>query len=426
MEPQPEKISSEDWRYIILNGKYNQLQVLNPKFEKGELKSIEGLKPFEKKDKDGKDIEPTLDDANDIKRSTYINFFKKPFKNLLILSGAGSSIDVGGPLMSQLWTKVDEKYRIENIDGFKIIRDKVKFISEKKDLEALLSQIDGYSKFADDIEVQIGTQKLSLVTIKKTIFSIIKNGCDIKKPTGQYPHKFFIEKLLQRKQTNPRVKVFTLNYDLMFEYAATDVNAIVIDGFSFTYPRTFSGRFFDYDIVQREGSKLQEEDNFIQRVLHLHKLHGSLNWERHTDGRILVCDNPAVPLMVYPREAKYEDSYEQPFFEMMARFQRSLRINNDTLLIAIGYSFNDKHINAAIEEALNQNPSFRLAVIDPGFDNDNISFSLKEIMAAAQESERIIMISEKFADFANYFPEIKTYDTDNFVTINLKNDTQKD
>lgn len=426
MKSQPKKTLPEDWRYIILNGKHNQLQVLNPKFEKGELLSIEGLRPFEKKDKDGKDIEPTLDDANDIKRSTYINFFKKPFKNLLILSGAGSSIDVGGPLMSQLWTTVDEKYKIENIDGFKIIRDKVRFTSDKKDLEALLSQIEGYSKFAGDIDVQIGSQKLSILTIKETIFTIIKNGCDIKKPTGQYPHKFFIEKLLQRKQTNPRIKVFTLNYDLMFEYAATDVNAIVIDGFSFTYPRTFSGRFFDYDIVQREGSKLQEEDNFIQRVLHLHKLHGSLNWERHIDGRILVCDNPTVPLMVYPREAKYEDSYEQPFFEMMARFQRSLRINNDTLLIAIGYSFNDKHINAAIEEALNQNPSFRLAVIDPGFDNDNISFSLKEIMAAAQDSERIIMISEKFIDFANYFPEIKTYDTDNFVTINLKNDTQKD
>ena len=29
-------------------------------------------------------------------------------------------------------------------------------------------------------------------------------------------------------------------------------------------------------------------------------------------------------LMIYPREAKYEDSYEQPFFEMMARFQRNL------------------------------------------------------------------------------------------------------
>lgn len=53
--------------------------------------------PFEKKDADGEDLKPTVDDANHVKRAAYIDFFKKPFKNLLILSGAGSSIDVGGP-----------------------------------------------------------------------------------------------------------------------------------------------------------------------------------------------------------------------------------------------------------------------------------------------------------------------------------------
>ena len=126
--------------------------------------------------------------------------------------------------------------------------------------------------------------------------------------------------------------------------------------------------------------------------------------------------------MVYPREAKYEDSYEQPFFEMMARFQRNLRLNNDTLLICVGYSFNDKHINAAIEEALNQNPGFRLAVIDPGFDNDNISNSSLAIKKSALESERILMISESFTDFAKFYPEIKTYEINSLEHINLKND----
>src|SRR5690606_29230863 len=203
-------------------------------------------------------------------------------------------------------------------------------------------------------------------------------------------------------------KIFTLNYDLLFEYAATEVNAIVVDGFSFTFPRTFSGRYFDYDIVQREGSKLKEEDNFIQRVFHLHKLHGSLNWERdNTDQKVKINNDPDKPLMVYPRDAKYEDSYGQPFFEMMARFQRNLRKNNDTLLICIGYSFNDKHINAAIEEALNQNPGFRLASIDPGFESDNISSSLNEIKKVAEESDRILLASESFTEFAKHYPEIK-------------------
>lgn len=412
----------KEWKYVLLNGKYKNVQVLNPTFDKGALASLENIRPLRKKEGD-EEIVPTVELAEQIKRDVYIDFFRKPFKNLLILSGAGSSIDVGGPLMSGLWSKVHAKYQIEGIDGFKIIRDSVKFKTGSNDLEALLSQIDGYSKFAGDINIKIGKRTISLITIKDEIFEIIKSGCTISKPTGIYPHKVFLEKLLQRKQTSPRVKIFTLNYDLMFEYAGTEVNAIVIDGFSFTFPRTFSGRLFDYDIVQREGSKLQEEDNFIQRVFHLHKLHGSLNWEKdEKDGRILINDNPKKPLMVYPREAKYEDSYEQPFFEMMARFQRSLRINNDTLLICIGYSFNDKHINAAVEEALNQNPSFRLAVINPNFDDDKTSNSLKQIKQLAEDSERIIMVSEKFEDFARHFPEIQTYETDNFTQISLKND----
>lgn len=419
-------MEKKDWKYILINGQANNLKVKNPVFEKGVLTSIEDLKPFNLKDADGKPIKPTVKDSNNEKRKIYKEFLKKPFKNLLVLSGAGSSMDVGGLSMRQLWEKAEEKYKKGEIDGFKTIREAVNFNSDKKDLEALLSQIDGYGKFVNDVEIEIGDSKQKLSTIKSEIFDLIKTLCTITKPKDNFPHKVFLEKLLQRKQTSPRVKVFTLNYDLLFEYAATEVNAIVIDGFSFVTPRTFSGRFFDYDIVQREGSKLKEEDNFIQRVFHLHKLHGSLDWERNNEGNVEIKEKPKKPLMIYPREAKYEDSYEQPFFEMMARFQRNLRLNNDTILICVGYSFNDKHINAAIEEALNQNPGFRLAVINPGFDNDNVSISLKEIRKVALESERILLASETFTDFTKYFPEIQTYASSNQEQINLRNEQPKD
>lgn len=416
-------IAADVWTSLLRNGKSKFVEVKNPVFEKGQLISIEDLRPFNKKDADGKEtVEPTLSDAQMLKRTLYTEFFKKPFKNLLILSGAGSSMDVGGLSMKELWSKVHDQYKTDKEDGFALIRAAVKYTSPREDLEALLSQLDGYCKFAGDITVTLDNKSVNLSAIKATIFGIIKEKCSIPKPTTPYPHKVFLGKLLQRKQTNPRVKVFTLNYDLLFEHAATDVNAIVIDGFSFTFPRTFSGRYFDYDIVQREGSKLQEEDNFIQRVFHLHKLHGSLNWEiRKSDLKIIVKEDSENPLMVYPREAKYEDSYEQPFFEMMARFQRSLRINNDTLLVCLGYSFNDKHINAAIEEALNQNPSFRIAVLDPYFDSQNVSESLKTVKAEALESERVLMISETFTDFARHFPEIQTYDNEVYSTVQLKN-----
>ena len=433
-------MENEEWKYLLVNGKFKTVEVKDPVYNDNGivLQSIKGLKPFDKKSEDGKLIKPTVQDALNLKRDIYTSFFRKPFKNFLILTGAGASMDVKGPSMKKLWDIADKKYKFTVINpddvkkdiiknGFEIICKTVKHDYADKNLESLLSKIEGTIHFNDDLEVKINNQQVKLSKIREEVFKIIKTECSIPCPTDstKFPHKVLLEKLLQRKVTSPRIKVFTLNYDKLFEYASEKINAVMIDGFSFTFPRTFSGRNFDYDIVQRENSKVQEEDNFIQRVFHLHKLHGSVNWERNGD-KTIINENTEEPLMVYPREAKYEDSYDQPFFEMMARFQRNLRINNDTLLLCIGYSFNDKHINSAIEEALNQNPSFRLAIIDPGFDNKNTATSLQEIKELALQTERILMVNETFSDFADYFPEIGTYENNDLPTINLRNERTKD
>lgn len=422
--------TTDTWKYILINGKSSTIEVKNPTYDKGKLQTIEEVRPIKNTDADGKPIAITTDFVESAKRAAYIEFFKKPFKNLLILSGAGSSMDTGGKSMWQLWNIAERKFGFEENkteitdSHFKVLCNDIAFDYTSKNLETLLSQIEGVIKFRGDIEITYKKEKLKLSEIKKIIFNTIRQECTITapSPTDNFPHKTFLDKVLQRKPTSPRVKVFTLNYDTLFEAAAQRVNAVVIDGFSFTVPRTFSGRLFDYDIVQREGSKLKEEDNFIQRVFHLHKLHGSVTWTREfVDGHVIVDANTKDPLMVYPREAKYEDSYEQPFFEMMARFQRNLRLNNDTLLICIGYSFNDKHINSAIEEALNQNPGFRLAVIDPGIDSGN-SQPMENIKKSALNSSRILMVAETFSDFAESYPEIQTYDEGlaEVITLNTK------
>src|SRR5690606_21311256 len=125
---------------------------------------------------------------------------------------------VGGLSMWQLWKETEKKYKIDKteenpeIDGFKIIREAVKFESEETNLEALLSHIEGYTKFIEDAEIEIGGAKKQLSDIKDEIFKLIKEKCTIPAPSENFPHKIFLEKLLQRKQTNPRIKIFTLNY----------------------------------------------------------------------------------------------------------------------------------------------------------------------------------------------------------------------
>ena len=52
---------------------------------------------------------------------------------------------------------------------------------------------------------------------------------------------------------------------------------------------------------------------------------------------------PAKTLDDYPRYSKFESSFDQPFIELMSRFQLSLREPN-TGLIVVGFGFNDHHM----------------------------------------------------------------------------------
>ncbi|GAB7088700.1 SIR2 family protein [Marinifilum fragile] len=345
--------------------------------------------------------------ASDLKRKAYNDFLSKRFENVIILTGAGSSFECGGPLMSTLWDETEKKINNKASNGqkpkFDQLLEKLKFKSKSKNLETLLSKAKiakDYIENNEDINGFISETE-----------EIIKKRCDLKlKET--VTHTTFLKKLVKRKSTDPRVKVFTLNYDTLFEQAAQKLGITVIDGFSFATPRLFNGNNFDYDIVHREKSRLKDEDNFIQNVIHLYKPHGSLNWESK-EGQVYQVENPDEPLMIYPHSGKYESSYEQPFFEMMSRFQQAIRTPN-TLLISIGFSFGDKHIVTAIQEALNHNTGFQLMVVNKGVEGND-----KLLIEAANIYEDIVLVDELFEDFAIHYPELKSYNSNEARKIEI-------
>ena len=136
-------------------------------------------------------------------------------------------------------------------------------------------------------------------------------------------HQDFIRKLTARKPTEPRVQLYTTNYDTLFEQAAQRMNYTIIDGFSFSYPRIFNGINFDHDVVYRERTRIKNEESFIPNVIQLFKLHGSIDWEK-IDGKIYQKETTDQPCIIYPASEKYESSYEQPYFEMMSHLQSTL------------------------------------------------------------------------------------------------------
>lgn len=325
-------------------------------------------------------------------------------ENIVILTGAGSSINFGGKSMSGLWDVAES-----NITNFSDILESVKYSDEnklKKDLEYLLSFLQ--------IEKQNLENKKEDSTIVSGYIELIESKilseCSFSLPDNS-PHDFFLKKLLRaRKNVDPRIKIFTLNYDISFETASDRIGAVLIDGFSFTQRQTFNPASYDIDIVYREKSRIHSEESFYSKVLHLYKIHGSVTWSKSNinDGLIYKEKEPVIDpkksVLIYPNSSKYEKSYEMPFFEIVGRLQTSLRKENTTLLV-IGYGFNDEHINRILRESIKNNANLEVFIIKPSIDFNNRS--LKEFKDWIDNGlNDLHLIAMKFEDFVKKIPDV--------------------
>ncbi len=283
-------------------------------------------------------------------------------QNLLCLFGSGASVAVGGPSMLDLWKQAADSQKAD----FGKVCQYVGHSEDKQDIEALLSRCQGASAFVDEDKAK------EIRTFIESVEGIIRDRCrnvetwEAVKGTKQSVaevianHATLLSRVVPRRQDLPRTRVFTTNYDLCIELAAKEKRMPILDGFDLITPRTFDGRWFDYDFVSR--STRDGAPDYLEAVFHLYKLHGSVDWHRSSEG---IVRNPEAksPYLIYPRDEKFAQSFEQPFLEMMSRFQSALREKN-TSLILVGFGFNDHHLNQPIYHALATNPNFKLLVVD--------------------------------------------------------------
>jgi hypothetical protein len=355
--------------------------------------------------KDHGDKKTSKEMCYDIQKEFYNTFLKRHYKNIVVLTAAGTSHDNGekeksGKTREGLWNFCSNE--IKAFDG-SISDIKTKDFYLTKDIEGLLSYLILYEKLNGEI-------KKGKTGLREVLELKIAEACRLDLQP-QAPHKDFLNKVTARKPSDPRVQLFSTNYDLLFEKAANESGFVVIDGFSFTQPRKFSGRYFDYDIVNREKTRIKQEESFVSKVFHLYKLHGSLNWFKNDVGNIEQQDNPAKPLIIYPASEKYESSYEQPYFEMMSRFQQALRKEN-TLLMVIGFGFQDKHIQNVINEAVEQNPSFQLLIVNYNSTEEIQTAYLKPFFINEKKKQvkrNVSIVFDTFSGFVRNYPSNNTY-----------------
>ena len=251
--------------------------------------------------------------------------FSNAFKNVAILTAAGTSMDNGansGKSRSGLWTYCEQEINViydalQNKGAY--IKENLEKAKEDKNIEDFLSIVVLYEKLNGVIKNDVNK------SIRACLQQKIAEACTLKLDRNNRHHSDFLRKLTARKPSDPRVQLYTTNYDTLFEQAAMQAGLTVIDGFSFSHPRMFSGVNFDYDIVYRERSRIKPDESFIPNVFQLLKVHGSIDWWKDEDDTIYQKVGVKNPCIIYPASDKYESSYEQPYIELIAHFQQTLR-----------------------------------------------------------------------------------------------------
>lgn len=141
------------------------------------------------------------------------------------------------------------------------------------------------------------------------------------------------------------IELFTTNYDTLLERALEDERVPIFDGFVGSRQPFFSAASLIHDAAApgRQWTRLW-------------KVHGSVNWARETmrngTRRIVRGAENTDGELILPSFYKYDESRKQPYVAMLDRLGRVLTGREDTLLLTIGYSFGDQHINEVLFDAL--------------------------------------------------------------------------
>lgn len=193
-------------------------------------------------------------------------------------------------------------------------------------------------------------------------------------------YKTFYRKLLYRNANLPKPSIFTTNYDLYSEIALDSLGIHYVNGFSGGIKKYFNPTIFNYALAEKmdlSQGKWSVIDNFI----YLYKIHGSINWLQDEEQtklfRVREIQETSLEnlkkkdvIMIHPTPLKQNASMGSPYSDLFREFQKRLMRNNN-ILICLGYSFSDEHINNLIYQAFTI-PSFRLIVFGDFAKSDEV------------------------------------------------------
>lgn len=364
-------------------------------------------------------------------------------ENLVVLTGAGTSVSSGGKTMVNLETAV-----FDTIDALPDIPPSIKPIIATRRHAVNLPQIDGDpigfeawlsfvanalvvaeapgSPFtaltwpSDPVptaaELRWFVDRLRMAIFTECALRLTDAG-EASNPSSIAPQVTFLAKLVGRDSNLGRAHLFTLNYDTLFEQALEVLGIQYFDGFTGRAEARFDPSVYGLDIYY-PGDLAEGRVRRFDKFLHLYKLHGSIHWfeqgsemrARHPDlspflnfsnlsavekAATLVELSGRTPSMgILPTANKFAQTLTMPYAHLFRSFQVRLSVPQ-TFLLVLGYGFGDDHVNRIIENAL-MNPSLVMLVVEP----DPTSPVIDRIRKYKDLGKRAFILSPTDATFA--------------------------
>lgn len=284
-------------------------------------------------------------------------------RRLALLVGAGASMAAGLPGIAGLSGEVEQRLEEPLKSKYKTIEG---VVGTGADVEQVLSRIrlcreligqsdtyevDGLSGHTEARELDFAVCRLIYEVVEGRTADLTSHHV-----LAQWLH------ILHPERDFP-VEVFTTNYDLLIERALEQARVPFFDGFIGSVEPFFSPTSVEAD--ERQADPVRPPRGWTR----LWKIHGSIGWRLQVDADTQVSRIVRVPmrvptmgeeLMIFPSREKYEESRKLPFITFQDRLRRVLS-SGEMLLVIIGYSFSDQHLNQILFDALSGSNS-RLAV----------------------------------------------------------------